>query len=146
LLPESNPSRQIQKKLYIEKICRFTKLITITEFNCQKRPGPIKIESSYPASGVFQSMSTILHMQTEDVHQLAQQISWTASRLWDRVEETRHAAYRADWIGSDKEEFIRDMEACCQRLFQLLDELDQLGVRTHRESDQWEMNASHFRG
>ena len=91
-------------------------------------------------------MANTIHMQTEDVHQLAQQISWTASRLWDRVEDTRRSVYHAEWYGPAHEEFIRDMEACCQRLFVLLDEMDHLGVRTHREGDQWEMNASHFGG
>jgi uncharacterized protein YukE len=87
-------------------------------------------------------MANIIHMQTEDVHQLAQHISWTASTLWDRVNETRHAAYRMDWNGPASEEYIRAVEACCQKLFTLLDELDHLGVRTHREGDQWETGAS----
>lgn len=45
-------------------------------------------------------MATILDMQTEDVHQLAQRISWTTSNLWDRINETRHAPYRIGWNGS----------------------------------------------
>jgi hypothetical protein len=91
-------------------------------------------------------MSPIIHMQTEQARELARYLCVIADQMSDSVLALRAELYRMDWLGTRRDEFLAEAEHCLRALYSLLEDLDRLGIKVNRESEQWEEVAARFAG
>lgn len=87
---------------------------------------------------------SILHMETELVRQLAQQIKDFSSHTDEFTQKIKSLSTTFDWEGSSKSEFLDNIEANLRSLGSTSLHLSKLSDDVNKEVDQWENNDKSF--
>lgn len=87
---------------------------------------------------------TIIRMETERVQALNRQMDRLAEEIFESAAAAERGLRGASWQGGSKDDLLREMAVCRERLQDLADELQLLASAGRREVDQWMEAASRF--
>lgn len=82
-------------------------------------------------------MSSIIHMDTEQVRAVARQLQQTANQMYEMGSALRHQAASMDWQGPSRDDFFSQLEQALKQLNTLSESGLVLGDRVNREVDEW---------
>jgi len=82
---------------------------------------------------------TIIHMETEQVEDLARKLMRSATDFYDKGDAFRHSAQRlqSNWSGGRSDRITGQMRNVSNQIHSLADQMDDLADLTRREYQQW---------
>ncbi len=80
----------------------------------------------------------IIHMETETVRSVAQQMGQIMAEMHGQVQTIRNQVQTIDWQGPSREEFVAEFGVLSQSMNSMTDEGGVLAERVQREVDEWE--------
>lgn len=89
-------------------------------------------------------MATIIHMETELVRQMAQQLNETAVNINDVISSLAGTVQSADWQGNSRYEFEAEFQRLASQLKTLTEQATDLSQKVQREVAEWETISGSF--
>lgn len=83
-------------------------------------------------------MTNILHMETDQVRAVAQQLNILAETIKTHVENLSRASYSLEWSGGGRDTYVAEMYTVTRNLTTISDVAGLLSLRVQREVDEWE--------
>lgn len=85
-----------------------------------------------------------VHMQTEQVRDVARQITLSAQQMDNLVLHLLNQVRGIPWVSPTRDDYVAQFTILCNRLQAKIDEAELLALRLNREVDEWEQVASSF--